>query len=82
MRVRWTLAAADLQSIKDYLTERYPHLAESTVVSLYEGMRSLRASPHRGRAGRLEGTRELIFGRLPYIAAYRVKERTIEVLHI
>jgi plasmid stabilization system protein ParE len=31
MRIRWTLAAAaDLEHIKDYLIEHYPHLAQST----------------------------------------------------
>jgi toxin ParE1/3/4 len=45
-------------------------------------MRSLKASPHRGRIGREEGTRELVFTRLPYIVAYRIKEQTVEVLHI
>ena len=38
--------------------------------------------PHRGRVGREEGTRELVFTSLPYVAAYRVKEQTIEILHI
>jgi toxin ParE1/3/4 len=83
MRIRWTLAAAaDLEHIKDYLTEHSPHLAQSTVRELYETIRSLKASPNRGRMGRIEGTRELVFSHLPYIAAYRVKEQTIEVLHI
>jgi addiction module RelE/StbE family toxin len=83
MRIRWTLAAAaDLEHIKDYLTEHYPHLTQSTVLELYETIHSLKAPPHRGRLGREEGTRELIFSRLPYIAAYRIKDQTIEVLHI
>lgn len=52
MRIRWTLAAAaDLEHIKNYLTEHYPHLAQSTVLELYETIRSLKASPHRGRVG-------------------------------
>ena len=83
MRIRWTLAAAsDLEHVKDYLTEHNPQFAESTVLELYETIRSLKASPHRGRVGREEGTRELVFTRLPYIVAYRVKEQTVEVLHI
>ena len=49
---------------------------------LYETIRSLKESPHRGRVGREEGTRELLFTPLPYIAVYRVKERGIEVLRI
>jgi plasmid stabilization system protein ParE len=56
MRIRWTLAAAaDLEHIKDYLTEHYPHLTQPTVLELYETIRSLKASPHRGRLGREEG---------------------------
>src|SRR5260370_15483438 len=50
MRIRWTRAAAeDLEHIKDYLTEHYPHLAQSTVLELYEAIRSLKESPRRGR---------------------------------
>lgn len=83
MRIRWTLAAAaDLEHIKDYLKDHHPHLAHSTVLKLYETIRSLKATPHRGRVGREEGTRELVFFSLPYIAVYRVKEESIEILHI
>ena len=83
MRIRWTLAAAaDLEHIKNYLQEHNPKLAQPTVLKLYEAILSLKAMPHRGRLGREEGTRELVFTSLPYIAAYRVKEQTIEILHI
>lgn len=83
MRIRWTFAAAsDLERIRDYLQEHDPHLARPTVVKLYEGIRSLKTMPRRGRVGREEGTRELVFAPLPYIAAYRIKEQSIEVLHI
>lgn len=83
MRIRWTFAAAeDLEHIKNYLVEHLPHLAESTVIELYEAIRSLKVSPRRGRPGREEGTREMVLSRLPYIVAYRIKDQTIEVLHI
>jgi plasmid stabilization system protein ParE len=49
---------------------------------LYEAIRSLKELPHRGRHGREEGTRELAFPPLPYIAVNRVKEQSIEVLRI
>ena len=49
---------------------------------LYEAVRSLKELPHRGRVGREEGTRELLFPPLPYVAVYRVKEQAIEVLRI
>ncbi len=83
MRIRWTLtAAADLEHIKDYLTEHHPQLARPTVLKLYQTIRSLKTMPYRGRMGREAGTRELVLTPLPFIAAYRVKEQAIEVLHI
>ena len=45
-------------------------------------MRSLKEWPNQGRPGREEGTRELPFSPLPYIAIYRVKEQTVEILRI
>jgi len=83
MRIRWTHAAAqDLEHIKDYLTEHYPQFAQSTVLEIYETIRSLKTSPRRGRLGREEGTRELVFTRLLYVVAYRVKEESVEIFHI
>ena len=82
-RIRWTHSAAeDLEHIKDYLTENHPQFAQPTILELYESIRSLKTSPRRGRLGREEGTRELVLSRLPYIVAYRIKEQTVEVLHI
>jgi toxin ParE1/3/4 len=83
MRVRWTPAAAEnLEHINNYLAEHHPQFAQSTVLELYEAIRSLKTSPWRGRPGREDGTRELVLPRLPYIVAYRIKEESIEILHI
>jgi toxin ParE1/3/4 len=82
-RIRWTPAAADdLEHIKDYLTENYPHLARSTVLELYEAIRSLKTFPHVGAQDASQEPTKLLFSRLPYIAVYRIKEQTLEVLHI
>jgi len=83
MRLRWTPAAADdLEQIREYLAQNRPHLAQSTIVELYETARTLKVSPHRGRPGREEDTRELVLTRLPYIIVYRVRTQTIELLRI
>jgi addiction module RelE/StbE family toxin len=83
MRIRWTpAAAADLKHISDYLKEYHPHYRQPTLRKLYEAVRSLKHWPQLGRPGREEGTRELLFPPLPYVAVYRVKEQTIEVLRI
>ncbi len=83
MRIRWTLAAADdLHQIHIYLGEHEPHLARSTVIAIREAILSLKKFPNRGRPGAIDGTRELLHERLPYIVAYRVKEEAVEILHI
>lgn len=83
MRIRWTpAAAADLGYIGNYLKDRHPRYRQRTMRKLYEAIDSLKKSPHRGRFGREDGTRELLFPPLPYVAVYRVKEQSIEVLRI
>lgn len=83
MRIRWTVAAADdLQRIHDYLGEHEPHLARSTVIAIREAILSLKKFANRGRPGAVDGTRELLHERLPYIVAYRVREEAVEILHI
>ena len=38
--------------------------------------------PLMGREGRVKGTRELVIGRSPFIAVYRIKGKRIEILRI
>jgi toxin ParE1/3/4 len=83
MRIRWTAAAAaDLQHINDHLKDHHPQYRQPTIRKLYETIRSLKASPYRGRIGRENGTREILFPPLPYVAVYRVKAEIIEVIRI
>jgi toxin ParE1/3/4 len=83
MRIRWTpAAAADLQTISEYLKEHHPRYRDRTMRKLYETIRELNQWPARGRPGREEGTREILFSPTPYVAVYRVKDQTIEVLRI
>lgn len=83
MHVRWTAAAAeDLYSIARYIARDNPPAARNVAKTLYDGCERLRDVPYRGRTGREEGTRELVFSGLPYIAVYRIVEQTVELLHI
>jgi ParE toxin of type II toxin-antitoxin system, parDE len=54
----------------------------STIRDLYGKVREFKQFPYLGKEGRKRGTRELVFTRLPFIAVYRVKNETIEVLRI
>jgi len=81
MHIRWTPAAvADMEHISNYLKDRRPQYRQSTMRKLYEAVRSLKQSPDRGRPGSEDGTRELFFAPLPYVAVYRVDEDSVEVL--
>lgn len=83
MRIRWTnAAAADMQGISDYLSDHQPHYRQPTMRKLYERIRSLKDAPHIGRPGRENGTREIFFAPMPYVAVYRVRENTVEIVRI
>ncbi len=46
---------------------------------IYNAPAALLTFPYRGRAGKKEGTRELVLSSLPYIVVYQI---TGEVIHI
>ena len=80
MELRWTEeAAADLEHIADYLFQNAPERAAGLVRGIYNAPAALRTFAYRGRAGRKEGTRELVLSSLPYIVVYQI---TGEVIHI
>jgi toxin ParE1/3/4 len=81
MQVRWsTIAADDLERIVRRIEKDNPTAARETVKAIYDGCAALRDFPYRGRAGRMNGRRELIFA--PYIAVYQVKENVVEISRI
>ena len=75
MRVRWTADAADdLERIWDYIAETRPESARRVAQSLVERIGTLETFPHIGRPGRVQGTREIAFPPLPFVAIYEVFE--------
>jgi len=83
MQVRWSPEAADdLEQIVRRIDRDNPSAARETAERIYEAIGSLRTSPGRGRAGRIQGTRELVLAPLPWIVVYRVREETVEVARI
>jgi len=82
MLVRWTTDAADdLERICDYIAETSPDSARRVAKTIVEGIASLHTFPHRGRLGRVQGTRELVFAPLPFVAVYEVHDE-VQVLRI
>jgi plasmid stabilization system protein ParE len=83
MRIRWTPPLQRICRISAITSKSItPHCRQATMRKLSEIVRSLKHSPHRGRPGSEEDTREILFAPLPYVAIYRVKEQAIEVLRI
>ena len=84
MRLRWTRRAErDLNEIAAYIGQDSPAAAARVILELIDQVESLLPErPAVGRPGRVLGTRELVIGGLPYVIAYRVRERDIEVLRV
>jgi toxin ParE1/3/4 len=83
MHLRWTTPAAnDLYNLVQRIRKDNPAAADEVANILYGGCANLRDFPRRGRRGRIEDTRELVFPGLPYIVVYRIHDQIVEVLRI
>ena len=83
MGVRWTTDAADdLERICDYIAESRPESARRVAQSVVDRIGTLETFPHLGRPGRVQGTREIAFPPLPFVAIYEVDDDQIIVLRI
>jgi addiction module RelE/StbE family toxin len=72
MRLRWTPPARDhLAKIHAYITQYNPATARRVVTQVRNDADLLKNNPGMGRRGRIEGTRELVVSRYPYIIVYR-----------
>jgi addiction module RelE/StbE family toxin len=81
LRVRWTRrATAQLKAAFDFISEENVSAAEKQVNIIERAVQQLTDFPEMGRPGRAYGTRELVIQSTPYIAAYRLKGSTVEIL--
>jgi len=83
MQIRWShQAAEDFESAIQHILKENPTAARRISRIIYDGIGALARFPRRGRTGRVEGTRELVFAPLPFVAVYRVKGEFVEVVRI
>ena len=83
MRIEWSgLAVSDRSSIYDYIEIDSPHNAILVDDRIGKTIEGLRRFPEIGRLGRIEGTRELVVQRTPYIVAYLLDASLILILRI
>jgi toxin ParE1/3/4 len=83
MNLEWSVfALADREAIFDYIEADSPRAAVSVDDRIEARVEGLAKFPEMGRVGRVEGTRELVIPRTPYIAAYRIAGDTVRVLRL
>ncbi|MGA2538979.1 MAG: type II toxin-antitoxin system RelE/ParE family toxin [Terracidiphilus sp.] len=83
MHLEWSAyALADREAIFDYIEADSPRAAISVDQRIQSCVENLQRFPEMGRAGRVEGTRELVISRTSYIAAYRIFGDTIRILRV
>jgi toxin ParE1/3/4 len=83
MEIVWRRAALnDLAAIREFIGQDNLQAAVRVSSAIRAAVGHLIEHPHMGRAGRVEGTRELILGDLPYIIAYRVADNQVRILSV
>jgi len=70
-------AVRNLTSIWEHIAKDNPAAASRVVGAIVDAAMRLEQFPLSGRAGRIEGTRELVVPGLPYIVPYRVVEDAV-----
>jgi toxin ParE1/3/4 len=83
MEIIWRRAALnDLEAIREFIAQDNPEAAGRVHATIRAAVDPLANYPNLGRAGRVDGTRELIIADFPYIVAYRVVENQIRILSV
>jgi toxin ParE1/3/4 len=83
MRLEWShLAQADRDAIFDYIEADSPQTAIIVDERIRVQVDGLVRFPESGRPGRIEGIRELVIDRTPYIAVYRIAGDTVRILRV
>ena len=83
MQLRWSPAAAeDFLRIIEYIRQENPAAAQRIAKTVYDSAGSLKSFPNKGRAGRVEGTRELPLPPLPFVVVYRVLKDSVEIANV
>jgi toxin ParE1/3/4 len=67
-------AIEDLEHIHDFIASDSPASAHAVVDRILSSIEKLGEFPSMARAGQVEGTREWVVPRFPYIIVYRVDD--------
>jgi addiction module RelE/StbE family toxin len=83
LKLRWLAAAnEDRVAIYDYIEEDSPDNAIIVDDRILRAVANLVDFPCIGRPGRRKGTKELVIPQTSFLAAYRVRGDTVDILRI
>ncbi|MBD2773753.1 type II toxin-antitoxin system RelE/ParE family toxin [Iningainema tapete] len=83
MPIKWLKKALrNVEQAHDYIARDHPAAAVRVVLKIQAAVAQLENSPHIGRLGRVEGTRELVVLQTPYIVIYRVTSTTVTIIRV
>jgi addiction module RelE/StbE family toxin len=83
MHLEWPVfSLADRTAIFETIEADNPRAAVDMDDRIQTRVEGLARFPEMGRPGRIEGTRELVIARTPYIAAYRIVGDTVRILRV
>ena len=83
MRLVWSQHATDDRlAIFMWIAQDDPQAAANVDDRIEEAARRLIDFPNSGRPGRIEGTRELVIARTPYVAPYQLVGDTVRILRV
>lgn len=76
------LAAQDLQSTQNYISQDKPNAALTVIKRVVEAIENIATFPGIGRAGRVPHTKELVVSGTSLIIVYQVKQDTLYIVRI
>lgn len=83
MKLRFTPNAInDIDSVYEYIAADDPVAAQAVLFRIEQLVDQLPVHPKLGRAGRVDGTRELIVPNTPFIAVYEIEEPCLNILAV
>lgn len=83
MIVQWLDEASDKRYDQlDYIAQENPIAAIRLDEEIEVQTEALAQNPEIGRVGRVDGTRELVIARTPFLAVYRILSGRIEITNL
>ena len=75
-------AIADLTAVRDYIAQHNPSAAQRVAARIVKSVNRLATHPQFGKAGRVDGTRELVIPKFPYTIVYEEDQGDCMVLRV